>query len=104
MARDFQADVAAVKQIAAVPTILEVVCRTTGMGFAAIARVTEDRWIACSVKDDIQFGLQPGGELQIETTICNEIRQHREPVVIDNVAEDPAYCGHHTPAKYGFQS
>ncbi len=104
MARDFQADIAAVKQIAAVPTILEVVCRTTGMGFAAIARVTEDRWIACSVKDDIQFGLQPGGELQIETTICNEIRQHREPVVIDNVAEDPAYCGHHTPAKYGFQS
>jgi signal transduction histidine kinase len=24
--------------------------------------------------------------------------------VIDNVAEDTAYCGHHTPAKYGFQS
>lgn len=104
MARDVLADIAAVKQIAAVPTILEVVCRTTGMGFAAVARVTEDRWIACSVKDDIQFGLKAGGELQIETTICNEIRQHREAVIINNVAEDPAYCGHHTPAKYGFQS
>ena len=104
MAHDFQWDVAAVNQIAAVPTILEVVCRTTGMGFAAVARVTEDRWIACSVKDDIAFGLKPGGELKVETTICNEIRQHREAVVINNVAEDSAYCGHRTPAQYGFQS
>ena len=50
-----------------VPTILEVVCRTTGMGFAAVARVTEDRWIACEVHDEIQFGLRPGGELEVET-------------------------------------
>ncbi|WP_233553172.1 hypothetical protein [Teichococcus wenyumeiae] len=42
----FAADVAAVARIAAVPAILDVVCRTTGMGFAAVARVTEDRWIA----------------------------------------------------------
>jgi hypothetical protein len=41
-----EADVAAVGRVDAVPTILEVVCRTTGMGFAAVARVTEDRWVA----------------------------------------------------------
>jgi len=104
MAEDFQADIAAVESIAAVPTILEVVCRTTGMGFAAIARVTEDRWIACGVRDEIAFGLQPGGELKVETTICDEIRESRAPVVIDHVAEDVAYCGHPTPAMYGFQS
>jgi hypothetical protein len=45
MAQDLQADVEAVSRIEAVPTILEVVCRTTGMGFAAVARVTEDRWL-----------------------------------------------------------
>jgi signal transduction histidine kinase len=45
-----------------------------------------------------------GGELKVETTICHEIRQSREPVVIDNVAEDEAWCGHQTPAMYGFQS
>ena len=104
MEDDFQADIAAVNRIEAVPTILEVVCRTTGMGFAAVARVTEDRWIACSVRDEIAFGLQPGGELKVETTICNEIRESREPVVINHVAEDDAYCGHPTPAMYGFQS
>lgn len=74
------------------------------MGFAAVARVTEDRWIACSVLDEIDFGLKPGGELKVETTICNEIRGHLETVAIDHVSEDDAYCGHPTPALYGFQS
>ena len=104
MAADLSADIAAVQGIAAVPRILEVVCRSTGMGFAAVARVTEQRWVCCAVRDEIEFGLVPGGELELETTICHEIRQSHEAVVIDNVAEDAAYCGHHTPAKYGFQS
>ena len=104
MANDFRADIEAIGRIPAVPTILDVVCRTTSMGFAAVARVTGDNWIACSVRDDIAFGLRPGDELRIETTICNEIRQHREPVVINNVAEDEVYCGHQIPAMYGFQS
>ncbi|WP_428427224.1 GAF domain-containing sensor histidine kinase [Pararhizobium sp.] len=98
------AAVDAIAQITAVPTILDVVCRTTGMRFAAVARVTADRWIACGVQDNLAFGLEPGGELKIETTICNEIRDHHEPVIIDNVAEDPTYSGHHTPAHYGLQS
>lgn len=104
VAQEFQADIESVRRIAAVPTILDVVCRTTGMRFAAVARVTEGHWVACSVLDEIDFGLKPGGELKIETTICNEIRQSREPVVINNVAEDEAWCDHHTPALYGFQS
>jgi signal transduction histidine kinase len=98
------AAVDAIAQISAVPTILDVVCRTTGMRFAAVARVTADRWIACGVQDNLAFGLEPGGELKIETTICNEIRDHRQPVIIDNVAEDPTYSTHHTPAMYGLQS
>ncbi|UVK37588.1 GAF domain-containing sensor histidine kinase [Mesorhizobium sp. AR10] len=104
MAHDFQQDIDAIARIDAVPTILDVVCRTTGMGFAAVARVTEDRWIVCSVLDNIDFGLAPGGELKVETTICNEIRASHEAVVIDSVADDEVFCGHHTPAQYGFQS
>jgi GAF domain-containing protein len=104
MTTDMPADIAAVQRIDAVPRILEVVCRTTGMGFAAVARVTEDRWVACAVRDTIKFGLEPGGELKVETTICDEIRKSREAVAIDHVAEDHTYCGHPTPAMYGFQS
>ena len=104
MQRDFSGDIAAIGDIKGVPTILDIVCRISGMRFAAIARVTEDRWIACSVRDDIAFGLKPGGELKIETTICHEIRQHGQAVIIVNVAEDERYARHHTPAIYGLQS
>src|SRR6185295_1290056 len=104
MAPDLSADIAAVQGIDAVPRILEVVCRSTGMGFAAVARVTDDRWICCAARDEIAFGLRPGGELKLETTICNEIRQSYQAVVIEHVAEDEAFSGHHTPAMYGFQS
>lgn len=101
---NFQADLEAINQIPVVSSILEVICRTTGMGFAAIARVTEQRWIACAVLDNIQFGLLPGGELKLETTICHEIRQNQEAVIIDHVAEDENFRNHHTPLMYGFQS
>lgn len=104
MESDYQADIDAIGKIDAVPTILDVVCRTTGMGFAAVARVTDSRWIACSVLDHIAFGIKPGDELQVETTICHEIRQSGEPVIINSVVDDPVFRGHPTPAMYGFQS
>jgi len=97
-------DAAMIGRIGAIPTILDLACRLTGMGFAAVARVTEDRWIACAVNDKIGFGLKPGDELEVRTTICDEIRDHGEAVVIDHVAEDDAFCDHPTPRIYGFQS
>ncbi len=101
---DYEHDVAAVGRVDIVPTILATVCRATGMGFAAVARVTDDRWIACSVRDEINFGLEPGDELKLETTICHEIRQSGQAVIIDDVASDAVFCDHHTPALYGFRS
>lgn len=74
------------------------------MGFAAIARVTEDQWVTCSVKDSISFGLKPGDELKVETTICHEVRQKNEAILIDDVQKDPQYFDHHTPVIYGIQS
>ncbi|MEJ8800738.1 sensor histidine kinase [Pontibacter sp. H249] len=97
-------DVETVKQIPIVPAMLEVICRTTGMGFAAIARVTQERWLACSVRDEVGFGLKEGGELEIETTLCNEIRDSGKLIVFDNASEDALYKDHHTPRIYGLQS
>jgi signal transduction histidine kinase len=101
---DISSDLTAVSRIDAIPTILEVVCRITGLGFAAVARVTEDRWVACAVRDEIGYGLLAGGELIVETTICNEIRRTGERIAIDHVATDPRFCNHPTPKQYGFQS
>jgi hypothetical protein len=100
----FKQDIAAIGRIPIVPYILETICRTTGLGFSAVARVTPERWIACAVEDKIQFGLLPGGELKVDSTICHEIRQSGEGVIIDHVEKDDFYRSHHTPLQYGFQS
>lgn len=104
MPTDLAADVKSVQKIDAVPKILDSVGRITGMGFVAIARVTSDRWVCCAVRDNINFGLEERGELRVETTICNEIRQTGETVVINDVETDAAFCRHPTPEMYGFRS
>jgi len=90
-------DVRAIGRIDVVASILDVVCRVTGLRFAAIARVTEAAWIACAVRDGLDFGLEPGGELRIETTLCDEIRASGKPIIIEHVARDDDFCGHPTP-------
>lgn len=97
-------DIDAISKIPAIANILEIVCQSTGMGFSAVARVTTEKWVACATHDQINFGLVPGGELVLETTICNEIREHQNAVVIDHVAESEKFAHHHTPLLYGFQS
>ncbi len=104
MNQTFAADISAVEKIAVVQQILEVVCLTTGLGFSAVARVTESNWVACAVRDEIQLGLQPGGELQIETTFCDSVRRSGEIVVFDHAAQDEIFCHHPSPKMYGFQS
>lgn len=83
---------------------LEEVCEITAMGFAAVARVTETRWIACQLVDRIEFGLQPGDELDLKTTICDEIRESGNRVVIDHVSGQPDWRMHPTSMLYGFES
>jgi GAF domain-containing protein len=100
----FAREVASLRADVAVRAILEDVCRVTSMGFAAVARVTDTRWIACHVVDKIEFGLEPGDELELKTTICDEIRESGLGVVIDNVRADPTWRTHHTPVLYGFES
>lgn len=97
-------DVAAIARISAVPSLLKLVCQNTGMGFAAVARVTDGTWTACAVQDDIQFGLMPGGQLDVHTTLCKESRAARLPVVIDHASQDPLYHTHHTPRLYNIES
>ena len=101
---NFQKDIENINQIDGVSNLLKVVCKVTGMGFAAIARVTDERWITCITNDNLNFGLKPGDELILNSTICYEIEKSHRAVVISNVSENSEYCGHHTPLQYGFQS
>lgn len=98
------ADIATIGRISAVPAILQVIRELTGLRFCAVARVTDDSWTACAVLDQLNFGLQVGGELDVVTTLCHEIRQAHQSVVIDKASEDPLYHNHHTPRIYQFES
>jgi len=103
-AEEIARDIAAVNRLQALPTLLEVLCEITGMRFAAVARVTESTWTACAVKDDINFGLAPGGQLDLETTLCIESKRSNAPIVIEQASTDNRYCNHPTPKRYKFES
>jgi sigma-B regulation protein RsbU (phosphoserine phosphatase) len=97
-------DVAAVARISAVPTILRVIGQATGLRLTLIARVTEDTWKACAVDDRMNFGLEPGGLLDVATTLCSEVRASQQAIVIECASQDPVYRNHHTPRLYGIES
>ena len=73
---DFRADIDAVGRSNAIITLLETVALATGMGFAAVARVTESRWVTCRAIDHISFGLMPGDELDVESVNGGAILGH----------------------------
>jgi signal transduction histidine kinase len=103
-AAEIARDVLAVSRLEALPTLLAVLCEITGMRFAAVARVTDNTWTACAVKDEINFGLQPGSQLEVESTLCIESKRALAPIVIDHASLDPRYCTHHTPRTYAIES
>jgi hypothetical protein len=61
-------DLAAIRRIPAIDTILRVLKQATGLRIALVARVTSDSWTACAVLDEAGFGLKPGDQLDLATT------------------------------------
>ena len=104
MKQDHLQRVDEIQAISAVPTILETVAAMTGLRFVCIAHVTDDSWTACAVLDKLDFGLAPGDQLDVTTTLCEEVRDTGQAVIIDSVQGSDQYRDHHTPRIYGFQS
>lgn len=93
-----------IQAMAAVPRMLETVAALTGLRFVCIAHVTASSWTTCAVHDQLGFGLAPGAPLDVTTTLCEEVRESRQAIVIDCVRDSERYRDHHTPRLYGFQS
>jgi signal transduction histidine kinase len=96
--------IAIIARMDAVPTLLKVLCETTGMRVAVVARVTDKTWTACAVKDEAHFGLKPGMQLAVNTTLCFDSRESRAPIVIEHASADPRYCNHEAPKLYQIES
>jgi len=104
MNKDLLKRVDEIQAISAVPKILETVAAMTGLRFVCIAHVTDDSWTACAVLDKLDFGLAPGAQLDVTTTLCEEVRDTARAVIIDSVDDSDQYRAHHTPRIYGFKS
>jgi signal transduction histidine kinase len=94
MGQTATADITTISRISAVPVVLQVIGELTGLRFAAVARVIDNTWIACAVLDRLDFGVQVGDELQLVSTLSDEIRRGQQSVVIDKVSEDPLNRDH----------
>jgi signal transduction histidine kinase len=93
-----------VSGVSAVPTMLRVITEITGLRLSMVAHVTETTWTCCAVNDQLAFGMEVGGELEVATTLCSEVRQQRRPVTMSHASVDPVYKDHHTPKMYKFES
>lgn len=97
-------DVALVQSIASVPKIMRVIADSTGLRFVCVARVTEHKWTSCALLDRLGFGLVPGDELVLSSTLCDVVRKQQESIIIDCVSVSAEYQDHITPRQYGFES
>lgn len=101
---DFQADIDRIAGSDTVGTILQTVMLATNMRFAAIARVTADRWVACRTVDEVNFGLAEGDEIDIDSTFCQIVRTSSEKVLFNDASTDDVYKDHPIARKFGIVS
>ena len=99
-----QQDLHRLGQVREVPVILDTCRAATGMGFNAVARVTEARWINCASLDYLGLGLRPGDELDASSTICHDVRARRATIAIPDVDASDIYRDHDMPRQYGLKS
>ncbi|OUS20374.1 histidine kinase [Rhodobacterales bacterium 59_46_T64] len=100
----FQSDIEMLADSALIGTILETVMLATNMRFAAVARVTDDHWVACRTVDEVNFGLQPGDEIEIQSTFCQSVRDTSNKVIFNDTATDEVYRDHPIAAMFGIVS
>lgn len=97
-------DVAAIRRIDAVKTVLRLMLETTGLRLGVVARVTGESWTCCAVLDEMGFGLHPGDSLEVTTTFCNTVRGMGAPLLIRHASRDPRFTAHPAPRLYNVES
>ncbi len=95
---------AAEAAIDAVPRSLDVLCRVTGLRFAALVRLSGSQWVACAVRDEIEAGIAAGDVLPADATLCQALCRSGEPVVLDDVASHGVLADHPMAQRLGLRS
>lgn len=101
---ELQADVERAGRLGSIPEVLRIVAQLTGMRFAAVARVTDQHWIACQVHGGDGLGLEPGSQLELRLTFCDSICRNRQPIFFAQASADPRFRDHPITHHFGFES
>jgi len=97
-------DVAAFSRIAAVNMILETLQKLTGLRLSIVVRVDDNSWTACAVVDNLNFGLNPGDQLELSTTYCNTARENAAPLIVKHASQNDDFKDHPGFTVYGVES
>lgn len=93
-----------IAEVESISNLLKAATRLTDMRFGAISHMTETYWTACAVHDELCFGITVGDALEIERTLCGELRINPRPIIVGDVRSDSKYFGHDIPKLYGIES
>lgn len=94
----------AIAEIEATTNILRLVTRLTGMRFAGIAKFTDADWIACSVYDPTDLGIDDGDVFKLETTLCSEFCVNPEALFVPQISKNGRYANRPVVKRYAIES
>ncbi|MFL1494256.1 GAF domain-containing protein [Pseudomonas antarctica] len=94
----------AIAELEATNVILQLVTRLTGMRFAGVAKFTEKDWIVCSAYDPVHLGIEAGDILELEITLCSELRRNPNALFIPKISDDRRYSDRCVVRRYGLES
>ncbi|MPQ86513.1 GAF domain-containing protein [Pseudomonas sp. MAFF 730085] len=95
---------AAIAEIEATTSILQLVTRLTGMRFASIAKFTDIEWIVCSVHDPMAMGINVDDVLNLENTLCSEFCINPTALFIPQISQDGRYATRPVVKQFAIES
>lgn len=95
---------AAIAEIEATTSILQLVTRLTGMRFAGIAKFTDQEWIVCSVHDTFDMGIHVDDVLDLETTLCSEFCINPQTLFIPQISQNGRFAVRPVVKQYAIES
>ena len=95
---------AAIAEIEATTSILQLVTRLTGMRFAGIAKFTDLEWIVCSAYDPLDMGIHADDVLDLETTLCSEFCINPQTLFIPQVSANGRFAARPVVKQYAIES
>ncbi|OAJ48749.1 GAF domain-containing protein [Pseudomonas marginalis] len=95
---------AAIAEIEATTSILQLVTRLTGMRFAGLAKFTDQEWVVCSVHDTAEMGIQVDDVLDLETTLCSEFCINPQTLFIPQISRNGRFATRPVVKQFAIES